>query len=98
MNNKYKDYVFTKQRREYRLRIYQFGASVKLFIDDRLCDISVPNGMSNPIIDYYFKDERKQKHRIKVERKQHWFKHYYSVLYDDHVMYKTQDNDPVNNH
>jgi len=96
MSNKFKEYQFAHQKHEFRLRIYTYGVSAKLYMDDLLRDVSVPNGMHNPVLDYTFKDTRKQEHHIKVERKQHWFKYNYIVSYDDRVIYKTMDNDPIN--
>jgi hypothetical protein len=70
------------------------GMCAKIFMNDSLRDMTVPNTQQKIMLDYYFKDERNQEHRVFVERKHHWFKFNYLVYYDGQVIYKTNENEP----
>ena len=94
--SKPKDYKFQYQKRRFRLRVYPLNMSVKIFMDGLLRDVSVQNVSSKNILEYYFMDERKQEHKITVQRKHHWFTYNYTVFYNGQAIFKSQDNEPVN--
>ena len=94
--SKPKDYKFQHQRRRFRLRVYPLHMSVKIFMDGLLRDVSVQNVSTKNILEYFFLDERKQEHRITVQRTHHWFKYNYTVFYNGQTIFKSQDNEPVN--
>ena len=95
MMSKPKDYKFQYQKRRFRLRVYPMHMCVKIFMDGLLRDITVQNVSSKNILEYYFLDERKQEHKITVQRKHHWFKYNYEVFYNGQTVFKTIDTEPV---
>ncbi len=92
--SKPQDFKFQHQKRRFRFRVYPMGICVKIFMDGLLRDIAVQNTSSKNILEYYFFDERKQEHRITVQRKLSWFKYNYEIFYNGQVIYKTIDNQP----
>lgn len=91
---KYKDYVFQHQKRRFRLRVYSYGLAAKIFMDDQLRDIGMSDGLTKTVLDFFFRDDRKQEHRIHIDRKSHWFKYHYTVYWDGVAIYKTRENEP----
>ena len=91
---KFKDYVFQHQRRRFRLRIYPYATAVKIFMDDLLRDVSVADG-SKHVLDFFFRDDRNNQHRVHVERKTKGFKYHYLVYFDQQLIYQTSENNPA---
>lgn len=84
----YKEYRFQHQKRHFELRVYSMHMCVKLFMDGTLREMSVPNMTTKPLLKFSFYDERKQEHKITVERKHHWLKYHYTVFIMDKVFLK----------
>lgn len=91
----YKTYRFQHQKHRFELRIYSMHTCVKLFMDGALREISVPNVSTKPLLEFQFLDERNQTHKVSVKRTHSWFKYNYIVRYNNSVIFKTIDNEPV---
>jgi len=90
-----KDYQFQYQKRRFRLRVYPMHMSVKIFMDGLLRDVSVQNVSTKNILDFYFYDDRKQEHRVTVQRKNSWFKYNYTVFFNGQAIFKSVNHEPV---
>lgn len=92
--SKPKDYKFQYQKKRFLLRVYPMHMAVKIFMDGSLCDVTVQNVSSKPLLEYFYYDERNQERHVSVQRSHHWFKYNYTIYFDGQAIYKTADNEP----